>query len=167
MSERTDPARESWALIYELWMGNRSRFREAAHEVDLGPRQAHLLRLLDEPMPMQRLARYLHCDPSNVTGLVDRLEERDLVERRADPADRRVKMLALTAAGARVRDELHERLLAAPLEIESLSRADQRALRDLLRKAVAAIPQAPPGTSPTASSPAGRARSSAAASPVA
>ena len=99
-----DPAREAWSLIHEMWMNNRGRLREAAGEFDLGPRQAHLLRLLaDGPAPMRKLACRLHCDPSNVTGLSDRLVERGLVERHADPDDRRVKMLALTTEGDRVR----------------------------------------------------------------
>jgi DNA-binding MarR family transcriptional regulator len=123
-------------LIHELWMTNRPRLRQAAGEFDLSPRQAHLLRLLaDEPAPMRNLACALRCDPSNVTGMVDRLEERGLVERRADPADRRVKMLALTTEGARVRDALTDRLLAPPPELAALSPEDQEALRDLLRRA--------------------------------
>ena len=42
---------------------------------------------------MRHLASLLKCDPSNVTFLVDRLEERGLVERQTDPADRRVKLV--------------------------------------------------------------------------
>jgi DNA-binding MarR family transcriptional regulator len=132
----TDPAREAWTIVHELWMGNRSRLREAAGEFDLHPRQAHLLRLLaDGPRPMRKLACRLHCDPSNVTGISDRLEERGLVERRADPADRRVKMLALTPEGERVRAALTDRILAPPPELAALSRDDQEALLALLRRA--------------------------------
>ncbi len=36
---------------------------------------------------MRRLAQKLKCEPSNVTGIVDRLEARGLVERRPDPTD--------------------------------------------------------------------------------
>jgi len=71
-----------------------------------------------------------------VTGLADRLEERGLVERLPDPSDRRVKGLALTPEGARVRDEFVNRLMEPPDEIASLSAADQRALRDSLRRAL-------------------------------
>ena len=50
--------------------------------------QAHVLRLLEpgEPLPMRTLARKLCCDASNVTGIVDRLEERGLVRARPRPA---------------------------------------------------------------------------------
>ena len=122
----------------ELWQDQRPRWPEAAAAVGLRPGQAQLLRLLDpaDPVPMRRLACAMRCDPSNVTGLADRLEERGLVERRADPEDRRVKGLALTSEGARVRDELVARLMEPPLEISSLPAADQRALRDALRAAL-------------------------------
>jgi Mn-dependent DtxR family transcriptional regulator len=50
---------------------------------------------------MVSLARSLHCHDSNVTGLVDRLEQRGLIERQSNPNDRRVKLIALTKAGER------------------------------------------------------------------
>jgi DNA-binding MarR family transcriptional regulator len=107
----------------------------------------HLLRLLepDEPLPMSRLAGALRCDPSNVTGIVDRLEERGLIERHTSPGDRRVKMLALTPEGAVVRDHIRERWLEPPEAIASLSAKDQRALRDVLGRA-AAVTTAPSGS---------------------
>ena len=130
------PATEAWSLLMELWQGQRPRWPQAAAAVGLRPGQAQLLRLLseDEPVPMRRLACAMRCDPSNVTGLADRLEERGLVERRADPSDRRVKGLALTPEGERVRDEFVSRLMEPPDEIASMSAADQRALRDALRR---------------------------------
>ena len=131
-------AAEAWSLLMELWRSQRPHWRDAAESVDLRPGQAHLLRLLDEsgPVPMRKLACAMRCDPSNITGLADRLEERGLVERQADPSDRRVKGLALTPEGARVRDEFLARLMEPPEEIAGLSAADQRALRDSLRRAL-------------------------------
>ena len=82
------------------------------------------------------MARWLTCDASNVTGIVDRLEARGLVERRPDPGDRRVKMLALTDEGVALRDEIVRRLAMPPEPLAALPRADQRALRDILRLAV-------------------------------
>src|SRR3954453_21691130 len=73
--------------------------------------QARLLSLLSlEPLPMRRLAQKLKCEPSNVTGIVDRLESRGLVERRPDPKDRRVKLAAATQEGSRVARALRESL---------------------------------------------------------
>ena len=90
----------------------------------------------DRPVPMSELADALHCDNSNVTGIVDRLEDRGLVERRSATHDRRVKMLAVTPRGAEVRERLAERLGQAPEPIASLSPEDQRALRDIMRRAL-------------------------------
>ena len=130
-------AREAWELLLDLWGSQRRRLPEIAAEVGLAPRQAHLLRLLEPgtPLPMSRLAGALRCDPSNVTGIVDRLEEQGLIERRTAPDDRRVKMLALTRKGARVRDRIRRRWLEPPEAIASLSAEDQRALRDVLQRA--------------------------------
>ena len=48
---------------------------------------------------MGSVAEVLSCDASTLTGIADRLEERGLIQRETDPADRRVKLLALTATG--------------------------------------------------------------------
>jgi DNA-binding MarR family transcriptional regulator len=88
------------------------------------------------PVPMSELADALHCDNSNVTGIVDRLEDRGLVERRSATHDRRVKMLAVTPRGAEVRERLAERLEQAPAPLARLSPEDQRTLRDIMRRAL-------------------------------
>jgi len=77
---------------------------------DLTPQQVGLLRMLDEPMSMKAYAEDLSCDPSNVTGLVDRAELLGLVERVPDPVDRRVRMLTLTAKGRAVRTRVNAEL---------------------------------------------------------
>jgi DNA-binding MarR family transcriptional regulator len=107
-------------------------------EFDLTRQQAFALIHLDpeRPKPMSELASGMFCDASNITGIVDRLEARGLVERRADPQDRRVKMLALTAEGASVRAALAGRMAEPPAGLRALPAADQRALRDLLRRAL-------------------------------
>src|SRR5690606_40241356 len=54
-------------------------YESAAAEHALTGAQARLLSLLSlEPLPMRRLAQRLKCEPSNVTGIVDRLESRGL-----------------------------------------------------------------------------------------
>jgi len=74
---------------------------------DLTAPQVGLLRLLDEPISMRAFAEELACDPSNVTGLVDRVERLGLVERVPDPGDRRIRMLTLTSKGRRLREEVN------------------------------------------------------------
>ena len=83
---------------------------------------------------MGRLAQSLACDASNVTGLVDRLESRGLVRRRPSPEDRRVKVLDLTPAGARLRSIVLERMSRPPENLNRLSADEQRALVRILRR---------------------------------
>jgi MarR family transcriptional regulator, organic hydroperoxide resistance regulator len=134
----TEIAREAQRLFFEIGMAQRARVGAALAEAGLTFAQAHALRLLDpeRPLPMSALAERLLCDASNVTGIADRLEARGLVERRAAEGDRRVKTLALTPTGAELRDRVHEIMAEPPAAIAALSPADQRTLRDILRRAV-------------------------------
>ena len=131
-------ASESWGLITRLFfLEGKPRFPAIAAELELSPAQANVLRQLDEPRPMSELAVTMACDASNVTGIVDRLEERGLAERRPAQNDRRVKLIAATAAGQKLRKELMHRIAIPPEPLTRLSEADQRTLRDILRKAFA------------------------------
>ena len=137
--ETTFPRRtadEAWATMGRLWHANKGRFFAAINEFDLSPPQALALRHLEpgSPLPMSALAELLHCDNSNITGIVDRLEDRGLVERRPAAHDRRVKHLLVTERGAEVRERLMERMDSAPDEIDRLTKAEQRQLLALLRK---------------------------------
>ncbi|MFD7685919.1 MarR family winged helix-turn-helix transcriptional regulator [Streptomyces sp. NPDC059781] len=110
-------------------------YEEAAAGHALTGAQAKLLSLLSlEPLPMRKLAQRLKCEPSNVTGIVDRLEARGLAERRPDPADRRVKLAAATAEGRRVARSLRESLRFAREPLAGLSEVERVALRDALRR---------------------------------
>jgi DNA-binding MarR family transcriptional regulator len=130
-------ADQAWALLLQLAFERvHAHFAAAVAELDLAPVQAKALHELnvEPPISMRELAERLKSDPSNVTGLVDRLEARGLVERRPDPNDRRVKGLALTAAGARMRERLFARLYSAPSSVAELPECDQRSLRDVLQR---------------------------------
>jgi DNA-binding MarR family transcriptional regulator len=61
----------------------------------------HVLLVLDAdgPIPMRVLAEGLDVSQASATGIVDRMEQRSLVERRRDDEDRRVVRVALTDAG--------------------------------------------------------------------
>jgi DNA-binding MarR family transcriptional regulator len=132
-------ADQAWALLLQIGFELVSaHFAAAVAELDLAPSQARALHELDleRPISMRELAERLKSDPSNVTGLIDRLETRGLVERRPDPADRRIKGLALTSAGARLRERLFARLYSAPPSVAALSERDQRVLRDVLQRVI-------------------------------
>jgi MarR family transcriptional regulator, organic hydroperoxide resistance regulator len=140
-TSRTSPASEAWALMFELLHVSKQRFMAIASEFELSPPQVMALRQLDpdEPKPMSELAVALRCDNSNVTGIVDRLEDRGLVERRPAEHDRRVKMLRITERGAEVRAGLAARLSEPPEPLANLSLEDQRALRDIMRRALGRV----------------------------
>lgn len=129
--------REIAEALWKLLASGKPRFPMIAAEFDLSPQQLHMLRMLHEreTLPMGQIAELLYCDASNVTLLVDRLEQRGLIERRPDPADRRVKQIAVTAAGRKLQHKVLERLYEPPSGITELSVAEQKALRDLLVKA--------------------------------
>jgi DNA-binding MarR family transcriptional regulator len=134
----SSPAAEAWALMQRLLGPQRRRFMALASEYELSPPQLGALKAMDpdQPLAMSQLAGILGCDNSNVTGIVDRLEYRGLVERRPADHDRRVKLLALTDEGRALRESLAERLHAPPAELAALSAVDQRALRDILARAL-------------------------------
>ena len=133
---RPGVASQAWLLLFEFFKAQKPRFAGLTEEFDLSGSQLHALYLLAEPRSMGELAQRLVCDASNVTGLVDRLETRGLIERRPGSDDRRVRMLVLTPAGEELRARAIARFAEAPAGIAALTAEEQRTLRDLLRKAL-------------------------------
>ena len=130
---------EAWRRqLPELFFGVvrllRHHASEAAADHGLSFLQSRALRRLEEPMATGTLAEQLGLDRSNVTSVVDRLEERGLVTRQAHPVDRRVKLLALTDAGRATRAAIDEQTFATVTLFDSLSDDDQRDLAALLAK---------------------------------
>ncbi|MGP4004030.1 MarR family winged helix-turn-helix transcriptional regulator [Streptomyces sp. 8N706] len=140
MATRPDPlTREVVELIGTVMARYHDEYEEAAAEYALTGSQARVLGLLSqEPMPMRRIAQRLKCEPSNVTGIVDRLEARGLVERRPDPADRRVKLAAPTDEGRATASRLRDALDFAREPLAELSAEERTMLRDLLRRMLGA-----------------------------
>jgi len=137
---RTDPGSQAWSLMHWMMVTNKHRLFAMAQEFELAPQQMIALRMLGSgPRKMSELAQSLFCDNSNVTGIVDRLEERGLVRREAAKGDRRVKLLVLTKEGEGMRVEITKRMAEPPPAIASLSEKDQRQLRDILKRAVEGI----------------------------
>lgn len=130
-------AGEVWRLLLQTVMANhRARFQRATDLTDLSMPQAYALLELDPdrgPLSMRTLAACLHNDPSNITGLIDRLEAKGLAERQVDPSDRRVRALVLTDAGRRTRATLREIVDEPPAALTRLSDDQLRTLRDALQ----------------------------------
>jgi DNA-binding MarR family transcriptional regulator len=133
MSTKTN-ARATSDLLLEFVGRMHQHFAQVALEVGLTPPQMGVLKRLDDPYPMGRLASELHCDASNVTWMTDRLEERGLVERTADPLDRRVKRLVLTEKGRELRDHINDRLREGIPGLDRLKRSEKQALERLLEQ---------------------------------
>jgi DNA-binding MarR family transcriptional regulator len=116
----------------------------------LRPRHLIALSVLNEhgPLSQQALGEALSLDPSNVVGLLNELEQRLLITRERDPADRRRHIVSLSGAGAselaasdaqfaRMEDEV----------LVALSAAERAQLRDLLGRAAGGTVM-PPGHGP-------------------
>jgi DNA-binding MarR family transcriptional regulator len=88
------------AALYELVGRFLTDYERSAQAHGLTLAQARALGFAAcEPLSQRALAAHFGCDPSNISLLVDRLVDRALVERRPDPRDGRVKLVAATAAG--------------------------------------------------------------------
>jgi DNA-binding MarR family transcriptional regulator len=125
--------REAWLTLVGLVYP--PPFLAIARDHGLSPAAFGAMRMLDEPRTMSEIASFLHCDNSNVTGIVDVLEERGLATRRPSELDRRVKLIELSAEGRRIRARLIEAVERPPAWLRQLSETDQLALRDLLERA--------------------------------
>jgi len=136
-----DHGREAWTLLLSLFRADQGALLKVWAEFDLSSAQGEFLCILEpqEPAPMVSLARSLHCHDSNVTGLVDRLEQRGLIQRLSNPKDRRVKLIALTKDGESLRGRLLERLSDPLPFIAVLREKDKIRLRDVLMRAAAAL----------------------------
>jgi len=124
-------------LLAQLGAHAASKFAERLTEIDLGPAHAGILRILaaTPAITQQALANALRTLPSRLVALVDELEEKGLVERRANENDRRSHALHLTEKGrstfqslGRIAREHQKHLLAA------LSEEEQATLAELLQK---------------------------------
>ncbi len=142
MTQATGKGATGKGLDYEVWgmlaaLVYPPRFMEVARGLGLTPATLGALARLDEPRTMGEIAEMLGCDPSNVTGIADALEERGFGRRRPSKRDRRVKVIELTAKGERMRGRVMAELSEPPEWLRGLSAKDQRALRDVLRRAQA------------------------------
>lgn len=130
---------EILGLLLVLVDSFKDRFEAAVESADLNLAQGHLLMSLDEPTQMSELARNMGFDASHITSIVDKLEDRNLVERRPDAHDRRVKRIVLTTAGQKARDQIEDQLLATMVPLGGLDAAQRVQLRDLLAAATSAV----------------------------
>lgn len=91
----------------------------------------HVLTLLrhHDAMPMGRLAEILDASMSSTTGIIDRMEEKGLVERVRVRDDRRIVLVRSTAAGLALIDEAE--LVKSEIMVSAISRLDPDQLQRL------------------------------------
>jgi len=126
-------------LLSQVGIHASRRFAERIAAVDLNPPLFRVLNLVDaaEGKSQQAIAAAIEIPASRMVALVDELEQRGRVERRPDPADRRVRALYLTrkgrqtlARGRKIAREHEEELT------RGLAAADRKRLVGLLQKMV-------------------------------
>jgi DNA-binding MarR family transcriptional regulator len=106
----SSPQIEAYRLFLKLHRRFQELNREEFRPYDLSPPQyAILFHSSTEGVPLSKLCEQMLADNSNLTRLVDRLEGRGLVRRAADPRDRRVTLVQLTAEGKALIDEMRPR----------------------------------------------------------
>jgi DNA-binding MarR family transcriptional regulator len=122
------------------------RFGQTLAPLELEPREFALLRAVSacEGCSQQAIAERLQIPPSRMVALVDALEARALLERRANPADRRARALYLTDDGR----DLLARAVALAIEYErdlcaELSHEEREQLLDLLARIAERLSLAP------------------------
>jgi len=142
-------AAEAWRPLVEFFFKTAKHRSRVLGRYGLTPGDARALASLEpgEGRPMGALAEEWSCDASNATWMVDRLEERDLAERRSSPTDRRVKLVVLTALGRKTRAAIMEGMYQPPPELLRLDRADL----EVLREALARLPSLEEEDAPTRS----------------
>ena len=135
--DRTHPA-QSLALLAHLARVSAREAETAEGSGTLRPRHYVALTLLrDHGETSQRaLADALRLDPTNLVGLLNDLEQLELLARRRDPEDRRRHIVAITTAGMAELEATERRLEAVEERVLSALSADERAtLHGLLMRA--------------------------------
>lgn len=128
----------AWSLFRRVFSEGEfmERLSDLSRETGLSPGKMKLLQQVyrQSAVSMRDLARALGSDPSYVTGLVDDLEGRGLVERLVHPDDKRVKTVVLTSSGLDVANAIVSSIDETPTGFQSLTEAEVRQLCQLLEK---------------------------------
>jgi len=83
----------------------------------------------------KQLAERLYLDSSSVTGILDRMEAKNLIEKRADPKDRRALQVLLTDKGRELEEPLSKVIEEANEKaLHSLDEVQSKSLKELLYK---------------------------------
>jgi DNA-binding MarR family transcriptional regulator len=124
----------SWLLLQVSFQSKPSLIK-LAEEYDLTLPQLYTLASMepDKSLQMNKIATLLACDPSNVTGIIDRMFAQKYIERQENPQDRRAKLISLTPKGVALQTEVIKRIAGnKPKIFDNLDEAQQLQLISLL-----------------------------------
>jgi MarR family transcriptional regulator, lower aerobic nicotinate degradation pathway regulator len=140
-------------LLKRLGFAAKERAMKAYERTDLHPYHHAVLLVLDEGAPETQgsIADALGYDRGQLVGLLDDLEERQLVERRRDPQDRRRHVVRITPEGKRALKKL--RALSRELDDEFLGPLDEQERRELHALLLRLAERHEPGCKPTEPAP--------------
>jgi DNA-binding MarR family transcriptional regulator len=136
-----------WAAMRDLTDGYPPKeiLREALNLGRGSGRVKALLWLAEGPLSLSELAEAVRVDAPYATLIVDNLEERGLVERHPDPADRRRKLVALTPEGKEAAQRALRIKREPPPGFASLTAAELDVLENLVRRIAAGSASASDG----------------------
>jgi DNA-binding MarR family transcriptional regulator len=144
LPEPYNAAAEVWALMQEFTDRHSSRHRlreKLGMNLAKGRGKVKVLLLLaNGPISLGEIADAQGIDRPYATAIVDQLETLGLVERTADPADRRRKLVALTAEGHRAVTIAAEIMTTPPAPLTELTPTELTQLAGLLNRALGARP---------------------------
>jgi DNA-binding MarR family transcriptional regulator len=139
MPDKLNPGALQGLLGYHLRRAQNALFQHFARQLahrDITPGQLGLLILIgaNPGVSQSRLAREVGVERSTLGEFIDRFESNGLVERRREPADRRIHALHLTADGQRFLDGVLPEVLAHEKDFGArLTRVQAKDLMALLR----------------------------------
>lgn len=118
----------------------RERMDARMSRFGMTPAQTHVLRCLRQnggQMPQRELLENLKVKPSTVNGILDRMEEKGLVERSVSGTDARQRVVALTPAGVEREAQAKKSFLEAEALIaRGLTEEETDTLRSLLERVI-------------------------------
>jgi MarR family 2-MHQ and catechol resistance regulon transcriptional repressor len=93
-----------WLILWKAFAALQQHALKSIEQLGLGYSDFGVLEVVlhKGPTPVNTIGEKINLTSGSISVAVDRLEERGLVERRLDPADRRARVVHLTAAGRKL-----------------------------------------------------------------
>ncbi len=134
MSEEPDAATSAWLAMRSLVLELHDRRAVVSEAIGMSYLRAKALsRLMSAPLTQRELSAALMTDAPYTSVLVDDLEQRGLLTREVNPADRRSKLVRITTAGRAVARKAHNIQSAPPPALVDLGAKELAALERTLR----------------------------------